>query len=126
MSESGAQGVVVQCPFCAEPIRPEAIMCRWCRSDLRPQPQGIPVYQTLRSQTPTAQPHLRTAGSQKQITIPCSRCGVPTTHNQRVPNHALHIILSLITAGFWLLIWLLIVLNKAPAQCIQCGSLRRA
>lgn len=55
----------------------------------------------------------------------CPRCGVLTTVKVRRPNHALHAIMTLLTMGFWLPIWLLAIIEgsfsrgkvKCPRGC---------
>eukprot|EP01031_Cornospumella_fuschlensis_P019101 gene19101-23399_t len=37
-ADGGAVPETLDCPFCAEPIRPQAIVCRHCRRDV-----GIPM-----------------------------------------------------------------------------------
>lgn len=57
----------------------------------------------------------------------CSRCKRPTEHLVEEPNHVLHAILSLLTAGLWLFVWLIVVFQtRSPegrARCTACGSL---
>ena len=36
-------------------------------------------------------------------------------------NHILHLILTLITCGFWLLIWILASVKIGGWKCSQCG-----
>jgi hypothetical protein len=50
-----------QCPFCAETVRAEAIVCRHCRSDLSAAPAredavSVPVVESLKSGTASATP----------------------------------------------------------------------
>ena len=41
-ARTGAYGNYVKCPFCAEPVRSEAIKCKHCASDLT-KPDEMPV-----------------------------------------------------------------------------------
>lgn len=40
------------------------------------------------------------------------------------PNHILHLILSILTAGLWLIVWFLVAVEKGnrPWQCPICGG----
>ena len=50
----------------------------------------------------------------------CVECEKVTMHYQEKPNHILHLILSIITAGVWLIVWILFIRAKDP-QCSICG-----
>jgi len=50
----------------------------------------------------------------------CVECKKKTMHFQEKPNHILHLLLSIITAGIWLLVWLLFLKSGDP-QCSVCG-----
>ena len=43
---------------------------------------------------------------------------------KQTPNHLLHLLLTILTAGIWGIIWLLMSLNTAanPYQCPICGE----
>lgn len=43
---------------------------------------------------------------------------------ERRPNHVLHLLLSLVTGGVWLIVWLLLGMSQSPAHCAFCGSKR--
>ena len=55
-----------------------------------------------------------------QLMKKCVECNKMTMHLQEKPNYILHIILSILTAGVWLLVWLLFINAKDP-QCSICG-----
>jgi len=55
-----------------------------------------------------------------QLMKKCVECNKMTMHLQEKPNYILHIILSIVTAGVWLLVWLLFINAKDP-QCSICG-----
>jgi hypothetical protein len=42
---------------------------------------------------------------------------------RQTPNHILHILLSVVTAGFWIPVWLLITLfGYGSYKCPRCGA----
>ena len=41
----------------------------------------------------------------KQTWIYCEECGQPMPATIRKPNHILHLILTILTGGLWLIIW---------------------
>lgn len=53
----------------------------------------------------------------------CNHCGEMTPHIQEDVNHVLHLLLSLFTAGFWIPVWIIIVVVNANSnlQCTKCG-----
>ena len=55
-----------------------------------------------------------------QLMKKCVQCNKMTMHYQEKPNHLLHLLLSIVTAGIWLIVWLLFVQAKDP-QCSICG-----
>lgn len=42
-------------------------------------------------------------------------------HTQR-PSHVLHLLLSLITGGLWIPVWLLLSILPHATRCTSCGS----
>ena len=53
----------------------------------------------------------------------CRSCGENVTVAVKKPNHALHAVMSLLTGGLWLFIWLAAVLEAAgarPGRCPKC------
>ncbi len=51
----------------------------------------------------------------------CGKCDKKTLNIQEVPNYLLHIVLSIITGGIWLIYWVLFISKKDP-QCTACGE----
>lgn len=43
-------------------------------------------------------------------------------HNKSVTNHILHLILTLLTFGFWAIIWILIGTCSGTMKCGGCGQ----
>ena len=37
-------------------------------------------------------------------------------------NHILHLILSLLTAGLWVIVWIMVSVKIGGWRCSQCGS----
>ncbi len=58
----------------------------------------------------------------EQLVCPCRSCGVPRMHVQRKPNHRRHLLLTVVTVGFWLPVWVLIRLFQAKPKCMMCGA----
>ena len=51
----------------------------------------------------------------------CLSCDRPVLAEKQRPSHVLHLILTLLTAGLWLIVWLLLSLPSTP-RCPHCGS----
>lgn len=59
-----------------------------------------------------------------QVMKKCSECGKPTLHIQPKTSHVLHLLLSLITVGIWVPVWLLIALNNSSQTTFTaCGTM---
>ena len=58
----------------------------------------------------------------EQVMRECNRCGKPTLHLIQQPNHILHLLLSLVTFGGWLIIWFLIGQSAKEYQCTMCAK----
>lgn len=58
----------------------------------------------------------------------CATCGRKTGHRRRCASHVLHLLLTLLTLGFWLPLWILAGLCSYTehAYCIACGTRYRA
>jgi hypothetical protein len=41
---------------------------------------------------------------------------------RQAPNHILHLLLTVFTAGLWLIAWLLVVATAPPFRCPRCGA----
>ena len=52
----------------------------------------------------------------------CNACQIRTTLQAQTPNHILHLLLTLVTAGVWAIVWLLLALQRAPYRCSRCGG----
>lgn len=53
----------------------------------------------------------------------CRSCDQRVLGVASTPNHVLHLLLTLITVGLWLPVWLLIALfSDQSFRCPQCGG----
>lgn len=41
------------------------------------------------------------------------------------PNHILHLLLSIVTLGVWLLVWLILAAQPKTFRCTSCGAVTR-
>lgn len=49
----------------------------------------------------------------------------PVLAVKQTPNHILHLLLSIVTAGIWLIVWLAQAIYPRPYLCPNCGSKTR-
>jgi cytochrome b561 len=61
----------------------------------------------------------------QQLQLRCEQCSAVTTHTQRTPNHVLHLLLSVLTAGLWIVAWIIVSIRSKDARCEQCGRMRQ-
>lgn len=52
----------------------------------------------------------------------CTRCRRETAHFQKPPAHPVHLFLSLITLGIWIIPWIWLSLKQDRPRCAVCGS----
>jgi len=62
----------------------------------------------------------------RQLLLHCANCNEQRPHVQEVPNHVVHIVLTVVTGGLWAIPWALIAMNEKPAVCGKCGVHRSA
>jgi hypothetical protein len=53
----------------------------------------------------------------------CYVCQERTRVERKGINHVLHLLLTLVTFGLWIFVWLLTPLLRQPWHCTRCGSL---
>jgi hypothetical protein len=58
----------------------------------------------------------------KQTQKFCKGCQENVLATKNGPNHILHLILSLITAGIWVIPWVLFSVLQQPWRCSKCGK----
>lgn len=54
----------------------------------------------------------------------CNNCDASRKVERKTANHILHLILTILTAGFWLIIWVLVAIRIGGWRCSSCGSKR--
>lgn len=52
----------------------------------------------------------------------CKTCNQMRLVNRPGTNHILHLLLSIITGGIWLIVWILTSVKIGGWRCSQCGS----
>lgn len=52
----------------------------------------------------------------------CKICGTKTKHSRKGTSHILHLLLSILSAGVWIPIWILAAIFKDHWQCDTCGG----
>lgn len=57
----------------------------------------------------------------------CHDCGQRRLFETQTPNHILHFLLMLLTAGLWFPVWVLCIMSNCfvPYRCTQCGGKAR-
>jgi len=89
---------LIECPDCQKEVSDSAPSCPNC---------GAPISQG--------------AESNRRM---CKKCGRETIHKAPKTSHILHFILTIVTAGFWAIVWLIIALNnKTKSKCSVCGNM---
>ena len=41
---------------------------------------------------------------------------------RKTPNHILHFLITIVTCGVWLIVWISIASEKKPWRCSRCGE----
>jgi hypothetical protein len=54
----------------------------------------------------------------------CNRCEEPMKVERPGTNHILHLILSVLTFGLWLVIWIGVAVKFGGWRCSKCGTSR--
>ena len=57
----------------------------------------------------------------KQKRIFCRDCDKYVLGRKKQINHILHLIVSIITGGIWLIVWIFLAAFQKPYQCPNCG-----
>jgi predicted RNA-binding Zn-ribbon protein involved in translation (DUF1610 family) len=60
----------------------------------------------------------------KTTSLICENCGKNTLHTKSSVNHILHLLLSIVTGGIWLIVWaILVLIPGSPWKCSVCGKI---
>jgi hypothetical protein len=54
----------------------------------------------------------------------CWSCDAQTLHQRPGVNHILHLLLSIVTLGLWLIVWLLVSIQVGGWRCSRCGRMK--
>lgn len=58
----------------------------------------------------------------EQVMMYCKQCEAKTLHTQPSTSHVLHLLLSFVTFGLWLIVWAIVIANnRNQGQCTACG-----
>ena len=59
----------------------------------------------------------------QSLSLYCHKCRAETGHTKNTMSHGLHLLLALLTAGLWLIPWIMLSVfaSQAP-NCSHCGS----
>jgi len=52
----------------------------------------------------------------------CKTCQGNTLARRKGTNHILHLLLTLLTGGLWVIVWILTSVKIGGWRCTQCGS----
>ena len=55
----------------------------------------------------------------------CKICDERILVRRRAPNHILHLLLTLVTLGFWVIVWLGVSVQFGGWSCSKCGAKAR-
>ena len=53
----------------------------------------------------------------------CDNCSKDVLIRSSTPNHILHLLLSIVTGGLWLIVWLLLIVKVKEWRCTNCGHI---
>ena len=52
----------------------------------------------------------------------CKTCNENVLATRQGRNHILHLLLSLVTGGLWLIVWIMLAITSKPWLCSKCGT----
>lgn len=58
---------------------------------------------------------------QQEATGWCEACGRQVLIRRKGINHLLHLLLTILTAGVWVVVWFLVLFVTRPWRCTICG-----
>jgi hypothetical protein len=51
----------------------------------------------------------------------CKKCDHQVMIRRKGTSHVLHLLLTILTAGIWLIVWILVSIKVGGWRCSQCG-----
>lgn len=57
-----------------------------------------------------------------ESTAYCPQCEDQVRITRQTPNHLLHLVLSVVTMGLWVIVWAMLAMEKRPWRCSACGA----
>jgi hypothetical protein len=58
----------------------------------------------------------------RESTAFCKQCGRQVLARRTAPSHLFHAIMTILTLGVWLIIWLIAALGSGAWRCSVCGA----
>ena len=52
----------------------------------------------------------------------CPKCGERVLARKETPNHILHLLLTVVTVGLWIIVWALLISKGSAWRCSRCGT----
>ena len=52
----------------------------------------------------------------------CDHCGEYVLAVRKGTNHILHLLLTIVTGGIWIIVWILVSIKMGGWRCSKCGS----
>ena len=52
----------------------------------------------------------------------CRHCQRPVLARKPAPSHLLHLVLAILTGGFWVIVWVWATIFQPPWRCSLCGK----
>lgn len=97
----------ISCPFCAEQIQALAKKCKHCNELLDPALRKAD--EALRASQSAAPVYMNAGGSAAAV------AATPVVLQRRLFGHGIHIIMTILTCGLWIPIWIIayVCRNKA-------------
>jgi len=59
--------------------------------------------------------------TQQEATGFCRGCNRQMMIRRKGTNHVLHLLLTLVTFGIWIIVWILASIKLGGWRCVQCG-----
>lgn len=104
LAEQSRPERTTNCPYCGEVINAQAKKCKHCHEILDP---ALRELEFLKSQKPASQVFMTGGGASSSSSASAAAASGPGYYLRRYPFWR-HLILTLLTGGLWLPIWILL------------------